>query len=204
MLLFNSRTIGIEKGSIVPIIAGLRLSGKARGLQVGLLDLQTHGIDEQSIDPQHFSVLRIRKEVWGNGSFIGGIATNRISTSGDSFNNQTLGVDAVKRFKDNKWMLGANLATTNDRAFGDFFDQSLMANVVISRTVSVGYNLNSSFEYVEKNCRSASEHVAPFKFAVNGFMCLVDRTIFMLGRICNPVEIQARRFFAFPHIVCRN
>jgi hypothetical protein len=156
MLLFNSRTIGIEKSSIVPIIAGLRLSGKTNGLQLGLLDLQTHGIDEQSIDPQHFSVLRIRKEVWGNGSFVGGIITNRMSTRGNSFNNKTLGVDVVKRFKDNKWMLGANLATTNDQTFGDFFDQSLMANVVISRTVSVGYNLNSSFEYVEKNFKPLS------------------------------------------------
>ena len=69
MLLFNSRTIGIEKGSMVPIIGGIRVSGKANGLQIGLLDLQTHGIDELAIDPQHFSVLRIRKEVWGEWQF---------------------------------------------------------------------------------------------------------------------------------------
>ena len=56
----------------------------------------------------------------------------------------------VKRFKDNKWTTGLNLATTNDQRSNGFFDQSSMANVVISRTVSVGYNLNSSFEYVEK------------------------------------------------------
>jgi hypothetical protein len=156
MLLFNSRTIGIEKGHIVPIIRGIRVSGKSNGLQVGLLDLQTHGVDEAAIDPQHFSVLRIRKEVWGNGSFVGGIFTNRISTSGNSFNNQTIGFDAVKRFKDNKWMVGINLATTNDTHSGDFFAQSNMANLVINRTVSVGYNLTSSFEYVEKGFKPLS------------------------------------------------
>jgi hypothetical protein len=156
MLLFNSRTIGIEKGNVVPIIGGIRISGKSNGLQVGLLDLQTHGVNVAGIDPQHFSVLRIRKEVWGNGSFIGGIVTNRISTSGNSFNNQTIGVDAIKRFKDNKWMVGVNLATTNDRQSNRFFSQSNMANLVINRTVSVGYNLTSSFEYVEKSFKPAS------------------------------------------------
>lgn len=151
MLLFNSRTIGIEKGNIVPIIGGVRVSGKANGLQLGLLDLQTRGVGEMQIDPQHFSVLRVRKEVWGNGSFVGGILTNRVSTDGNSFNNQTVAIDAVKRFKDNKWIAGANLGVTNDKNSTGFFNQSSMANVVLFRVTALGYNHSTSLEYAEKN-----------------------------------------------------
>src|SRR5688572_29377171 len=102
MQLFNSRTIGIEKGNIVPIIGGIRISGKANGFQLGFLDVQSSRVDDLLIDPQHFTVLRLRKEIWGNGSYVGGILTNRVATRGNSFNNQTIGFDIIKRFKDNK------------------------------------------------------------------------------------------------------
>jgi hypothetical protein len=153
MLLFNSRTIGIEKGNIVPIIGGVRVSGKANGLQLGFLDLQTSGVHELQINSQHFSVLRLRKEVWGNGSFIGGIFANRVSTDGRSFNNQTVGFDILKRFRDNKWIAATNLAVTNDKNSSGFFNQSAMANIVLTRAATLGFNHNMSFEYAEKNFR---------------------------------------------------
>jgi hypothetical protein len=156
MLLFNSRTIGIEKGNIVPIIGGMRVSGKSNGFQFGFLDLQTSGIDEFEIDPQHFTVLRLRKEVWGNGSFVGGIITNRISTHGGSFNNQTLGVDAVRRFKDNKWVAGANLGVTNNKNESGYFNPNVMANMVLSRVAALGYNHTTSVEYSDKNFKPLS------------------------------------------------
>jgi len=153
MLLFNSRTIGIEKGSMVPIIGGVRVSGKANGLQLGFLDLQTGGLGSLQVDPQHFTVVRLRKEVWGNGSYIGGMITNRVSTQGDAFNNQTVALDLVKRFKDNKWIAGVNLATTNDKRAQGYFNESSMANVVINRVAALGYNQTTSVEYVGKNFR---------------------------------------------------
>lgn len=156
MLLFNSRTIGIEKGSIVPIVGGVRVSGKANGLQLGFLDVQTLGIDDLQIDPQHFSVLRVRKEVWGNGSFVGGIVTNRVATRGHSFNNQALGVDALKRFKDNTWVAGVNLAATNDKNVSGSFTESALANVVLNRVTTVGFNHSTALEYAGKNFKPLS------------------------------------------------
>lgn len=152
-LLFNSRNIGIENGDIVPIVGGLRLTGKSNGLQLGVLDLQTKGIEERSIDPQHFTVARLRKEVWGNGSFIGGMFTNRISTSGTSFNNQVIAVDAVRRFRDNKWMASISLASTNDQRTPRFLNESSMAGVFVARVATTGYNHTTNIEYVEKNFR---------------------------------------------------
>lgn len=146
MLLFNSRTIGIEKGHIVPIIGGIRLSGKSNQLQIGLLDVQTASINPLRIDPQHFTVFRVRRETWDNGSYVGAIVTNRISTQGSTFNNQTFGLDALRRFRDNKWTLGVNLGTTNDHGSGIDASTS-MANVVVNRVSALGYNLTSSVEY---------------------------------------------------------
>lgn len=156
ILLFNSRTIGIEKGNMVPIIGGVRLSGKTNGLQVGFLDLQTSGVNSLDIDPQHFSVLRLRKEMWGNGSYVGGIFTNRVSTRGDAFNNQVIGIDAMRRFTDNKWIAAVNLGATNDRQAPGFFNQSTMANAVLNRVATLGYNHTSSLEYTGKNFKAQS------------------------------------------------
>ena len=172
LLLFNSRTIGIEKGVIVPIIGGIRVSGKATGFQLGVLDLQTHGIEAESIAPQHFSVLRLRKEVWGNGSYVGGIVANRVSTDGNSFNNQTIGVDGVKRFRDNKWIAGLAMAATNDKRSG-FFNTSTMASLNLSRVATVGYNHSTLLEYAGEHFKPMSGFAADSSYLLttisNGF-----------------------------------
>ncbi|MGC3945465.1 MAG: DUF5916 domain-containing protein [Chryseolinea sp.] len=159
VMLFNSRTIGIEKGHIVPIIGGVRLSGKAKRLQVGFLNVQTAALEHLAIDPQNFTVVRLRQEIWDNGSFIGAIATNRVSTRGGSFQNQAFGVDALRRFRDNLWTLGVNLGTTNDHEKGIAASTS-MANVVVNRVSALGYNLTSSVEYAGKDFKP----MAGFRF----------------------------------------
>ncbi|MEJ1241649.1 DUF5916 domain-containing protein [Chryseolinea sp. T2] len=159
VMLFNSRTIGIEKGHIVPIIGGVRLSGKANRLQVGLLNVQTAAVDPIAIDPQNFTVVRLRQEVWDNGSYVGGIATNRASKRGTSFRNQTFGVDALRRFRDNHWILGVNLGATNDHKQGITASTS-MANVVVNRVSALGYNLTSSIEYAGRDFKP----MAGFRF----------------------------------------
>lgn len=156
MLLFNSRSIGIEKGTMVPIIGGVRLTGKSNGLQLGFLDLQTRSVKDPQVDPQHFSVLRLRKEVWGNGSFVGGIFTNRMSTKGNDFMDQTVAFDVVRRFKDNHWVAGANAGTTIDNNTPTTIRHSTMANVVLSRVAALGFNHSTSFEYAGKDFRPQS------------------------------------------------
>ena len=159
VMLFNSRTIGIEKGHIVPIIGGVRLSGIANRLQVGLLNVQTASVDPIAIDPQNFTVVRLRQEVWDNGSYIGGIVTNRVSTRGMAFQNQAFGVDVLRRFRDNHWTLGVNLGATNDHHQGIKASTS-MANVVVNRVSALGYNLTSTVEYAGRDFRP----MAGFRF----------------------------------------
>ena len=92
--LFFSRRIGISDGQPVPITGGGRLSGKAAGLNVGLLHIQTGGLDDGvvSVQPENaYSVARVAKEL-PNRSRIGGIFINRDGElSGDY--NRTYAVD---------------------------------------------------------------------------------------------------------------
>lgn len=108
---FNSRSIGIEQGKIVPIIAGARLTGQAGGYQVGLMNMQTHEVEEAGIEAQNFSVFRLKKDLYKNGSYLGGIITNRISTSNSSVSNQAAGLDYLHRLN-NRWFLQTAAATS--------------------------------------------------------------------------------------------
>jgi hypothetical protein len=94
--LFFSRRIGIdeETNSLVPILGGMRLSGKARDFNVGLLNMQTK--DVPGVTPaNNFTVGRVSREL-PNRSSLGGIFVNRSATgaeAGDNNWNRTWGVD---------------------------------------------------------------------------------------------------------------
>ncbi len=92
---FFSRRIGIDaSGTQVPILGGMRLSGKAGKFDVGLLNMQTREVG--GITPaNNFSVLRVSREL-RNRSSIGLIGVNRNSTgpfAGGHPWNRTFGTD---------------------------------------------------------------------------------------------------------------
>jgi hypothetical protein len=92
--LFFSRRIGIaDNGSFVPIQAGARLTGKANGLNVGLLNMQTERVD--GIPANNFSAVRVSRDL-RNRSSVGAIFVNR-SATGDNAGvdnwNRSYGVD---------------------------------------------------------------------------------------------------------------
>ncbi len=104
--LFFSRRIGIaSEGFQVPILAGGRLSGKAAGLNIGLLNMQTESLVGQivddgtvefdSIQANNFTVARINKEL-PNRSAIGALFVNRQGSGryseGDDY-NRTFALD---------------------------------------------------------------------------------------------------------------
>jgi hypothetical protein len=93
--LFFSRRIGIgPDGEVIPILAGARLSGKLRGVNVGLLDMQTRSL-EGVAPANNFAVARVSREL-ENRSRIGAIFVNRQGTgelaAPDDY-NRTLGAD---------------------------------------------------------------------------------------------------------------
>ncbi len=90
--LFFSRRIGLtETGDPVPIYGGVRVVGRMASWDVGLLDMQTQSLD--SLPSENFGALRMRKRVFNQNSYIGGLFTSRLDTKGHA--NLAYGIDGV-------------------------------------------------------------------------------------------------------------
>ena len=91
--LFFSRRIGLADGRPVPILGGLRLSGKAGGMNIGLLNMQTN--DHNGLHGNNFSVARLSRD-YRNRSRAGVLIVNREGTGSlapDGDFNRTYAVD---------------------------------------------------------------------------------------------------------------
>jgi hypothetical protein len=93
--LFFSRRIGLdENGALVPIKGGGRLTGKAAGFNVGLLNMQTDDVGRRPAN--NFSVVRASRDLPSR-SGVGAIFVNRTATgsfAGSDDWNRTWGADA--------------------------------------------------------------------------------------------------------------
>lgn len=98
--LFFSRRIGIARtGEQIPIVAGARISGKVRGFNVGLIDMQTKAVDRVA-PGNNFAVARVSREM-PNRSGFGALFVNRQSTGdtevpGVADYNRTYALDGRK------------------------------------------------------------------------------------------------------------
>ena len=91
--LFFSRRIGLDDGEQVPIQAGVRVSGRAAGWNIGFLDMQTEELGD--LNANNFAVGRVSRE-FGNRGRAGVIMLNREATGSralDDDHNRTYGVD---------------------------------------------------------------------------------------------------------------
>ena len=104
--LFFSRRIGItDSGALVPIRGGARLRGKANGVNIGLLDMQTEAVG--TTPANNFGAVRVSRDL-ANRSSVGGIFVNRTATgnlaTADNW-NRTYGADM-------KWGIGEALTVS--------------------------------------------------------------------------------------------
>jgi hypothetical protein len=94
--LFFSRRIGIgAEGRAVPILGGGRLTGKAGGFTLGLLDIQTERVrvaDSTVVPPDNYAVARVLREL-PHRSRIGALAVSRLNSDSTGDYNVTLAVD---------------------------------------------------------------------------------------------------------------
>ena len=102
--LFYSRRIGLERGSVVPIVGGGRVTGKAGAFDVGALNMQTAEEEISDADATNFTVVRVKRDILRRSS-VGALFTNRsVSVMGDG-SSQTYGADATFSFYDNVSLL---------------------------------------------------------------------------------------------------
>mgnify|MGYP001577899772 CR=1 FL=1 len=110
--LFHSRRIGLTfDGQPLPILGGGRLTGKARGFELGLLNIQTRGSDRAPAE--NFAAVRVRKSLAGHGD-AGVLFLNREATETSSRPyNRSFGADLNLRFLQNL-VVNSYFAATED------------------------------------------------------------------------------------------
>jgi hypothetical protein len=109
--LFYSRQIGVQQGTVVPIIGGGRATGKIGDFDVGFLNIHTDKVTAAGAAPTSFTVARVKRDIQRRSS-IGALFTNRsVSLLGDGA-SQTYGADATFSFYDNVGVI-AYLAKTD-------------------------------------------------------------------------------------------
>ncbi len=91
--LFFSRQIGIDPitGQQVPINGGAKVTGSLDGFELGVMDVNT-----RSSGPNpgaNYAVLRLKRSLWGSGSYVGVMGIDKRSEDVPSSFNQTSGVD---------------------------------------------------------------------------------------------------------------
>src|SRR6266567_3680920 len=114
--LFFSRQIGIDPvtGQQVPINGGAKITGSLDGFELGVMD-----VDTRSSGPNpwaNYAVLRVKKSLWGTGSYIGLMGIDKRSGDVLSAFNQTSGADGrFVLFKD--LVVGGYAAQTRTPSF---------------------------------------------------------------------------------------
>ena len=98
--LFYSRKIGLERGRVIPIVGGARVTGKMGPFDVGALNI--HAGDEvvSASEPTNFTVVRLRRDILRRSS-VGGMFTNRSVSRVAPGASQAYGVDGTFAFFEN-------------------------------------------------------------------------------------------------------
>ena len=98
--LFYSRRIGLQQGTVVPIVGGGRVTGKIGAFDIGALNIQTDDEVLAAAEETNFTVVRIRRDIFRRSS-VGAMFTNRsVSLVGDG-SSQAYGADATFSFFEN-------------------------------------------------------------------------------------------------------
>jgi len=91
--LFYSRRIGLANGRPIPIMGGARLVGRLGTWDLGAIAMQTEA--DAGVPSENFGVLRLKRRVLNENSFVGAMSTSRVGTDGSY--NVTYGLDGLVR-----------------------------------------------------------------------------------------------------------
>jgi hypothetical protein len=112
--LFFSRRIGLESGTVVPILGGARVIGRAGSFQIGALSMRADEV--RGAPATEFTVFRGYREILRR-SRVGIIATRRVPEGGNA--NYAYGADAKFDFLTNVEVIGYLAKTDTAGRDGD-------------------------------------------------------------------------------------
>ncbi len=159
--LFFSRRIGLtDQGEQVPIYGGIRLIGRSSDWDFGLLDMQTQPLD--ALPTENFGVLRLRKRVLNENSFVGAMFTSRLDGAGNT--NLAYGLDGLVRVSGDDYLTvqwaqtfdsqqaeGASDAFSNGRLALEFNRRRRQGLGFTFGTIYSGENYNPGVGFVDRS-----------------------------------------------------
>jgi len=134
VLPFFSRRIGLLGGREVPIMVGTKIVGRQSGYNIGVLDVQTRGVDDLSVDGhrldgQNLLAARVSRNIFQQ-SWVGAILT-RGNPEGTG-SNTLVGADirlATSTFRDNKNLSASFFFLRTDDEASGTTDYSFGGNI---------------------------------------------------------------------------
>jgi len=153
--LFYSRRIGLNRGRVIPIDVGGRLTGKVGPYGIGLMNIQTGDESVSRTGPTNFTVVRVKRDVLRR-SAIGAMMTNRSLVTTGEGSNQAYGVDGAFSFYQNVstgfyWARTATDGRTgDDDSYQGRFDYSADRYGARAEFLSVGRNFNPEVGFIRR------------------------------------------------------
>jgi hypothetical protein len=96
-LLFFSRQIGLSGGQAVPVVGGVRLTGRAGPFSIGALNIQTDDKPSVNARATNFTAIRLKRNILRR-SNVGVMATRRGPSAAAGDDSYTFGVDTSLLF----------------------------------------------------------------------------------------------------------
>ncbi|MCX7906694.1 MAG: carbohydrate binding family 9 domain-containing protein [Bacteroidetes bacterium] len=149
--LFHSRSIGIEQGQQVPILGGARLTGRVGDWEIGLIEMQTGAVRkaELNVGSRNFGVLRLKRRVWNENSFLGLLWTSRLDLDSRSW-DATYALDGLLRYSGTHYLsfLAAQTRNTVEgRPQAPGWDNALV-HISLEDRRNSGFTYNAMLSYV--------------------------------------------------------
>jgi hypothetical protein len=150
--LFYSRSIGIEQGRQVPILGGARLTGRIGEWEVGLIEMQTGAVKapDLQVGSRNFGVLRLKRRMWNENSFLGGLLTSRFDVESRSW-DLTYALDGSIRYTGTQYVSFLAAQTRNTTANGTAQDPgwgNSLLHLSIENRRNSGFTHNVMLTYV--------------------------------------------------------
>ena len=155
--LFFSRRIGVdEEGNFTPIQGGARLTGRAGPVNIGLLNMQTEGVDQTPAN--NFTALRVNRELTNRTNF-GAIFVGRVATgdlAGSDNWNRTWGLDGQWGVGDTVTFNGFVSRTETpglsgrEHAYGSGVQYQTNARVMLAEYTETGEHFNPEVGFLRR------------------------------------------------------
>jgi hypothetical protein len=154
--LFYSRRIGLyddefdeKEPEPVRLYGGARITGRIKNWDVGFMDMQTAPLTETGSDgneltlvpSENFGVVRFRRQVFNENSYVGTMATSRLGTDGSY--NFAYGLDGIFRVFGNDYLDLRWTQTFEDGVYNKSLKENSLIMAAWERrsTKGFGYNL---------------------------------------------------------------